>query len=262
MSAIAHSHSLPTAWRFGGAVSEGTVICTECGKEVPTSSDVCQECGARHFRGRAPRKGPRRTAASAADGVAALADAVRSVPKLPAKKRSSYGVKRRSKRRAVRSSREQRPDEPAESRTEKDAPAASEADAADAHAPHGVRRVSRRKVYHYSKTKRKTFIHGTELRAMILVLAVGLVLVLMCHMQQSGAAQIDAGAESLSAPIRESGDVSSQANTTQREGVPATRHNSSREKTSRELRVRALSSHTLRATAHIGASAPIRRVRA
>lgn len=169
---------------------EETIVCTECGKVVPAELNICPECGHERRRTRASKQAAAKAPEPAGSEVEALTEAVRTVPKAPARQDGVTGVRRARRRRTpTRSSKREPPAEeprskrlPSRARREREArtPAASDG------GPE-VKRVSRRKIYRYEKSKRKKFKFGLEVKALIGVIAIGLLIILMCHMQTADA---------------------------------------------------------------------------
>jgi hypothetical protein len=175
-------------------VHEDFVTCRECGKEMPAELNVCPECGYVRRRTRATREQERRAIEPASSQVAAVTDAVRSVPRRDKPRRESGGHRARSRRRppverglpaaARHASRYSdhvatRPARPG---------AKGPRTAEGGEAPELVRSLARRKVYRYGPEKRKRLAFAGELRALAIMLVVGVCLVLMCRAQQGDAA--------------------------------------------------------------------------
>jgi ribosomal protein L37E len=175
-------------------VHEEFITCRECGKELPADLNVCPECGYVRRRTRATREKERRAIEPASSQVAAVTDAVRSVPRRETPRRESGGRRAKSRHRPP----EDRPASSASRRASRYSdrvaarpprPGTGDVAAADSEgAPEGVRSLARRKVYRYGPEKRRRFAFAGEIRALVILLVVGLCLVLMCRVQQSNAA--------------------------------------------------------------------------
>jgi hypothetical protein len=171
-------------------LAERSVICAECGKDMPEGFHVCPECGARRAKTRRSRSAAPEPPGSQ---VTAVTDAVRTVPRPPAKRKTGFHATRRKNKHHHHHS-SQPPSKLAQVLRERDtdAPTTGRDDeeveeqvliGPDGE-PMGTRRLARRKIYSYGRTRRKGFAYGKELRAILIVLAIGIVLLLMCRLEQ------------------------------------------------------------------------------
>lgn len=169
-------------------MAEESVICTECGKDMPAGFHVCPECGARRARTRRSRSAAPEPPGSQ---VTAVTDAVRSVPRPPAKRSTGFRATRhKSKHRHHRSAppsrlaqvlRERDQSAPPPGRSLEDG--AEEVLIGPDGEPIGVRRLARRKIYRYGRTRHQQFAYRSELRAILILIAIGIILVLMCRLE-------------------------------------------------------------------------------
>ncbi|MCE5217694.1 zinc ribbon domain-containing protein [bacterium] len=170
-------------------MADETIICTECGKEMPGTARLCPECGApRSSSSGSRRPGKPRTQPG---DVTAVTDAVRSVPKAPVERRPYSGGSRRrrhasrhSDRRSSTASLEQA--RRGSSGRRRSMPPEMQGVETDEDGRPILRHLARRKVYHYGDSKRRTFAYWPEIRAILLFVAIGLLVVLMCRMEEAG----------------------------------------------------------------------------
>lgn len=169
-------------------------VCPECGKEVPATLRVCTECGAGRPRTRREKEAQQRQIEPPSSNVQALTEAVRDVPggaiqdrgggrELRRRSGRTRGSSRHRSSRSHGSHRSHSHGTHVENLTQR-TPTAEETARARAQGAEGpvlVKRVARRKMYRYGDDLHKKFAYGLELRAILIVLAIGVLLLVMCR---------------------------------------------------------------------------------